>query len=406
VQAVLGPPRCSTAPPCCAGSRARSRRGPQLTQLERGLRRLCSEPGGLTAGLSPERPGATSSSNGLGAGRAGLGALAPGTSAAAHRPSALATASARPGPGATARAALEADEVERTRLETRCRRLTDVARRRRTALGHEAHQPARTAQSSVQSALRNLGSASPAAAPTRPSRVRSRTSRPRSRSSRRLRSNLATTRPSSTPTPSRRGQILRASERLGNALARISGGHSARYAASPERPRAPRSWPDGRGSSNRHLGARRGINQLLGGMAAAPAGSRQDSTTRSRAAAHRPRPRSACSTASVAVARRATRRPRALRGRARASRQASTSGYFVLPASRERSRHAVQRTDSRSTTRAAGNTARVIVVPDGGAFRQEDAGACRPASRRRLDDSRRARIRGLRPIRRRPGRLA
>ncbi len=362
--------------------------GRQLTQLERGLERLLVGTGRLHRGLEQGSRGAHQLTAGLEQAATGSGQIASGTSAAAPRTKRLAAGVSQTGKGARriSKAARRAKRGSR-RLLRALRTLTATLVDQNRDSDDKLTVPLRSAQSSVQSALRNLGSASPAAAAD-PAVARAKQNiqdalgqlGP-------LSSNLAGYATEFDVNAVAARRMLRGMESLAAGLAQIAGG-SGRLDAGIARTAAGASQlAEGVGrlsAGTQSLDA--GINQLLGGSGGGArglsAGLDQTVTGSSRIG----RGIARLLDGVVAVRQANARDTRSLQRQGTNIQKASTSGYFVL-AGIEGAKPATQTNVGFAiNTPRGGNTARVIVVPDGGAF-DEKTQALRPTLERAAKDT-------------------
>ena len=380
VQAVLGPASLLDRTAVLRRlTRQIASGGQQLTQLERGLRRLLRGAGALDRGLQAGSQGARELTAGLEEAANGSGRIADGTSAAAPQTQQLAAGvrETEEGAGRIAGASRRANRGSK-RLVDAMRTLTRSLRAQNRNSDDQLTIPLQTAQSSVQSALRNLGSVGPAAAAD-PAVARARADVQAALSQLGpLNTNLAgyATEFEVNALASRR--ILRGMESLAAGLAQLAGG-SDRLDAGIARTAA--------GAALLSQGTQTldsGLNQLLSGNGG---GARALSAGLDRAAAGSTalgRGISRLLDSVVAVRQANLRSTRSLQRQGTSIAKASTSGYFVLAGIEGTQPQTQQNVGFAINTPRGGNTARVIVVPDGGAF-DEDTQALRPVLEREAE---------------------
>jgi RND superfamily putative drug exporter len=381
VQAVLGPASLLDRTAVLRRlTRQVASGGRQLTQLERGLRRLLVGTGRLHQGLQQGSQGAHALSNGLAQAATGSGQIARGTRAAAPRTKQLAAGVGQTGKGAH-RISQASKRAKRgsTRLLDAMRTLTESLVNQNRDSEKKLSTPVQDAQSSVQSALRSLGSASPAAAAD-PAVARAKQNIQTALTQLApLSANIADYATEFDVNAVAARRILRGMESLTAGLTQIAGG-SGRLDAGIARTAAGASQvADGVGrlsAGTQSLDS--GINQLLsgnGGGARALA-SGLDRTVSGSNRIGRGIARLLDSV--VAVRQANARDTRALQRQGTNLQRASTSGYFVL-AGVEGAQPATQTNVGFAiNTPRGGNTARVIAIPNGGAF-DEKTQALRPA---------------------------
>jgi RND superfamily putative drug exporter len=344
--------------------------GRQLTQLERGLRRLLIGTGRLNQGLQRGSQGAHALAAGLEQAASGSGQLAAGTRNAAPQTRRLAAGVGQTGQGAH-RIARASKRTKRggNRLLDAIRTLTSSLVDQNRNSDNRLTNPLQDAQSSVQSALRNLGSASPTAAAD-PAVARAKQDIQRALSQLGpVSSNLAdyATEFDVNAVAARRilrgmtdltaglAQIATGSGRLDNGIARTASG-AAQLATGVGRLSAGTQSLD------------TGINQLLGGSGGGARGlasGLDDAVTGSNRLG---RGIARLLDGVVAVRQGNAADARALERQGTSIPKAATSGYFVL-AGVEGARPATQTNVGFAiNTPRGGNTARVIVVPHGSAF--------------------------------------
>jgi RND superfamily putative drug exporter len=354
--------------------------GQQLTQLERGLRRLLVGTGRLNEGLQRGARGAHALTAGLERAANGSGRIAAGTSAAAPRTKQLAAGVSQTGAGAhrLSKASRRANSGSKKLLDAIRTLTTSLVKQNRDS-ERKLSNPVQNTQSAVQSALRNLGSVSPAAAAD-PAVARAKQD---------IQTALARLAPLSSNIADyatefdvnalaakriRRGmqslaagltQLATGSGRLDSGIARTASGAVQLAAGVGQLSTGSRSLDTG-------------INQLLsgngGGARALSSGLDRTVTGSDRLG----RGIARLLDGVVAVRQANAKDARALQRQGTNIQRASTSGYFVLagvegagPATRTNVGFAIN-------TSRGGNTARVIVVPHGGAFDQKTQ-ALRPA---------------------------
>jgi RND superfamily putative drug exporter len=360
----------------------------QLSQLQTGLRRLLVGAGRLSNGLGAGAGGAHALVGGLDQAAAGSGRLASGTSAAVPRTQRLSEGVKQTGAGAheLARATKRVDRGTR-RLEDALKTLSSTLVDENRHSDSRLTNPLDQAQSSVQSALRNLGSAGPAAAAD-PAVARAKQDIQNGLAQLGpLRSNLAdyVTELDTNAVASR--EILRNIGRLGNALARITSGSSKLDSGIARTAAGAAQLAGAAGQLSRGTSALdSGINQLLGGSgggARALASGLDDA----RAGSDRiGRGLQRLLDGVVAVRQTSNAQARALRRQGTNVSKAVRSGYFVLagvegaqPATQTNAGFAIN-------TPRGGNTARVIVVPNAGAFDKKTL-ALRPVLERAANET-------------------
>ena len=139
--------------------------GRQLNRLEGGLERLLFATGRLSRGLDAGAAGADSLNAGLGQAAAGSNQISQGTTRAVPQTQQLAAGVARTGAGAGRlnKASRRASKGAR-KLQDAVDELVRIINRQNDEAEQQLIDPVNTAGSAIQSALRNLGSVSPAAA--------------------------------------------------------------------------------------------------------------------------------------------------------------------------------------------------------------------------------------------------
>jgi putative drug exporter of the RND superfamily len=371
VQAVLGPASLLDRTAVLRRlTRQVATGGRQLSRLERGLRRLLVGTGRLSDGLAAGANGADALVGGLDRASAGSGRLARGTGAAVPQTQRLSKGVSQTGAGAhrIARASKRVNRGTR-RLEDALKTLSSSLVDQNRTSDTKLTEPLDRAQSSVQSALRNLGSATPAAAAD-PGVARAKQDIQNALGQLGpLRSNVAdfATELDTNAVASR--EILRNIGRLGKALARIASGSReldsgiVRTAAGA----AQLAGATGRLSSGTSA-LDSGIKQLLGGSGGGARGLAAGLDDAAAGSNRLGRGLQRLLDGVVAVRQTSEASTEALRRQGTNVTKAVTSGYFVL-AGVEGATPATQMNASFAiNTPRGGNTARVIVVPDRGAF--------------------------------------
>ena len=371
VQAVLGPASLLDRTSVLRRlTRQVATGGRQLPQLERGLRRLLLGTGRLTAGLRSGANGADQLVGGLEQAASGSGRLARGTSAAVPQTQRLSQGVSQTGAGAH-RLAGASKRVDRgtQRLEkalaTLSASLVDENRHSDTRLTN----PLDSAQSSVQSALRNLGSASPAAA-SDPAVARAKQDVQNALSVLGpLRSNLAdyATELDTNAVASR--EILRNIGRLGTALARITAGSKSLDSGIARTAAGAAQLAGAAGQLDTGTSALdSGINQLLGGGGGGARGLASGLDDAVAGSSRIGRGLQRLLDGVVVVRQASNAQTRALRRQGTDVGKAVRSGYFVLAGVEGAQPQTQTNAGFAINTPRGGNTARVIVVPNKGAF--------------------------------------
>jgi RND superfamily putative drug exporter len=356
--------------------------GRQLNRLEGGLQTLLSATGRLSRGLDAGAAGADSLNAGLGQAATGSNQIAQGTTQAVPQTQRLAAGVARTGAGAG-------------RLDTASRRASKGARKLQDAVNElvriinrendDAEQqlidPVNTAQSAIQSALRNLGSASPAAAAD-PAVVRAKEDVQRALATLGpLKSNIDDYATEFETNSVAAREIKRGMTRLVRGLARIASGTGTldagiaqTAAGASQLAGAAGRLNAGTTSLSNGLGQlKSGSGELATGIDAAAKGSERIGRGVNRLLG-----------AVVAVRKANDAQTAALRREGTNVDKAGRSGYFVL-AGIEGARPQTQTNVAFAiNTPRGGNTARVIVVPKKGAF-DKDTVALRPVLERLAD---------------------
>jgi RND superfamily putative drug exporter len=362
--------------------------GRQLTQLERGLRRLLVGTGKLHQGLRVGSLGAHALTAGLEQAANGSGQLASGTRSAAPQTLRLAAGVGQTGRGAHQIAgASKRAKRGGNRLLDAVRTLTSslVAQNRNS--DKKLTNPLQDAQSSVQSALRNLGSASPAAAAD-PAVVRAKQDVQRALSQLApLSSNVADYATEFDVNSLAARRILHGMEALTAGLTQLASGSSRLDAGIARTATGAAQLATGVGrlsSGTQSLDA--GINRLLGGSGGGARGlaAGLDSAVTGSG-------RIGLGIARLLDSVVAVRQSNAVDARALARQgtsipKAATSGYFVL-AGVEGARPSTQTNVGFAiNTPRGGNTARVIVIPHGSAFSSKTQ-SLRPTLERAANDT-------------------
>jgi RND superfamily putative drug exporter len=389
VQAVLGPASLLDRTAVLRRlTRQIATGGQQLTQLERGLGRVLVGTGRLHKGLQQGAQGAHDLTNGLEQAAGGSGQIAKGTSDAAPRTRELATGVGQTSKGAhrLAKASKRASKGSKRLLDA-MQTLTDSLVAQNRDSESKLSDPLRSAQSSVQSALRNLGSASPAAAAD-PAVARAKQNIQSALTQLApLSSNVADYSTEFDVNALAARRILRGMRSLVAGLTQIASGTGRLDTGLVRAASGTAQLADGIGrlsTGTRSLDA--GINQLLSGNdggARALSSGLDDAVTGSNRLG---RGIQRLLDGVVAVRQANARDTRSLQRQGTNIRRASTSGYFVLagvegaqPATRTNVGFAIN-------TPRGGNTARVIVVPNGGAFDKKTQ-ILRPALEHAANDS-------------------
>jgi RND superfamily putative drug exporter len=389
VQAVLGPASLLDRTALLRRlTRQITTGGQQLTQLERGLRRLLVGTGRLNQGLQQGAQGAHALTAGLEQAANGSGQIAAGTSAAAPRTKQLAAGVGETGQGAhrLSKASRRANKGSKRLLDA-IRTLTSSLVKQNRDSDRKLSTPVQDAQSSVQAALRNLGSASPAAAAD-PAVARAKQDIQTALSRLApLSSNIADYGTEFDVNALAAKRIRRGMQSLAAGLAQLAGGSRRLDSGIARTAFGALQLADGVGrlsTGSRSLDA--GINQLLsgngGGARALSAGLDRSVTGSGRLG----RGIARLLDSVVAVRQANANDTRALERQGTNIAKASTSGYFVL-AGVEGAQPATQTNVGFAiNTPRGGNTARVIVVPNGGAF-NEKTQALRSALERAAGDA-------------------
>jgi RND superfamily putative drug exporter len=358
--------------------------GRQLVRLENGLERLLAATGRLNQGLEQGAAGAGELNRGLGQAKTGSGEIAQGTRDAVPQTKELADGVSRTGAGAKRldSAARRASRGSRE-LQDAIDELASILRRQANQSESRLIDPVNTAQSAVQSALRNLGSVSPAAAAD-PAVARARADVQRALATLGpLKSNIDDYATEFEANKVAVREINQGLDRLVAGLARIATGTGeldsgiAQTAAGAARLAGA--------ASELSLGTTaldNGLNALLAGSGELATGIDAAATGSERIG----RGVNRLLDAVVAVRTANDAQTRSLQRQGTNVDRASTSGYFVL-AGIEGAQPQTQRNAAFAiNTSRGGNTARVIVVPKEGPFDEETANL-RPALERLAVDT-------------------
>jgi RND superfamily putative drug exporter len=362
--------------------------GRQLTRLERGLRRLLVGTGRLHQGLQQGSEGARALTAGLVQAASGSGQLAAGTRDAAPQTRRLAEGVGQTGQGAhrIARASKRANRGG-NRLLDAIRTLTSSLVGQNRNSDNKLTNPLQDAQSSVQSALRNLGSASPTAAAD-PAVARAKQDIQRALSQLGpVSSSLADYATEFDVNALAARRILRGMRDLTAGLVQIANGSGRLDSGIARTASGAAGLANGVGrlsAGTQSLDT--GINQLLGGSgggARALAAGLDDAVAGSGRIG---RGIGRLLDGVVAVRQSNAADTRALERQGTSIPKAATSGYFVL-AGIEGAQPATQTNVGFAiNTSRGGDTARVIVVPDGSAF-SEETQSLRPMLERAAKDT-------------------
>jgi RND superfamily putative drug exporter len=389
VQAVLGPASLLDRTALLRRlTRQIASGGQQLTQLERGLRRLLSGTGRLREGLRQGSQGARALTAGLEQAATGSGQLASGTSNAAPQTRTLAAGVGQTGQGAhrLARASERADRGVQRLLDA-MRTLTASLVDQNRHSDDKLTEPLQNAQSSVQSALRNLGSASPAAAAD-PAVARAKQDIQRALSQLApVSSNLADYATEFDVNALAARRIFRGMRDLAAGIAQIASGSGRLDGGIARTAAGATQLADGVGrlsTGTRSLDS--GIRQLLsgnGGGARALSSGLDGAVSGSNRLG---RGIERLLNGVVAVRQANAANTRALQRQGTNIRKAATSGYFVLAGVEGAQPSTQTNVGFAINTPRGGNTARVIVVPNGSAFSKKTQ-SLRPTLERTADDT-------------------
>ncbi len=385
IEAVLGPASLLERTQVLRSlTRQLSTGGRELSRLERGLERLLLASGSLTRGLDAGAAGATELNNGLGQAAAGSSQIAQGTSDAVPQTQRLAEGVQQTGAGADrlSRASRRASRGSRE-LEDAIDELARVVIQQSDDAETRLIDPVNNAQSAVQSALRNLGSAGPAAAAD-PAVQRALADVQRALATLGpLKSNIDDYATQFEAGSVAAKQITRGMDRLVAGLAQIASGSGDLDDGIAQTAAGATQLAGAAGQLSTSTSA------LSGGLGRLQTGSGELATGIGRAANGSERIARGLNRlldAVVAFRRASDDQSRELRRQGIDVGRASRSGYFVL-AGIEGARPESQANASFAiNTPRGGNTARVIVVPEKGAF-DEDTATLRPKLERLAADA-------------------
>ena len=346
--------------------------GRQLNRLERGLERLLFATGRLNRGLEEGAAGATALNNGLGQAAAGSDEIARGTGAAVPQTQRLAEGVQQTGAGAdrlnraAGRASRGARELEDA-IDELARVIIEQADDAETRL----IDPVNSAQSAVQSALRNLGSVGPAAAAD-PAVQRARADVQRALAALGpLKSNIDDYATQFEANSVAAREITRGLDRLVAGLARIASGSGDLDEGIAQTAVGATQLAGAAGQLSTGTSAlSAGLGQLLGGSGELATGIDAAAQGSERIG----RGINRLLDAVVAVRRASDAQTRALRRQGTDVDRAARSGYFVLAGIEGARPEAQSNASFAINTSRGGNTARVIVVPEKGAFDEDTAG--------------------------------
>ena len=366
--------------------------GQQLTQLERGLKRLLVGTGALHQGLQQGSAGAHALTAGLEQAKNGSGQIAAGTSAAAPQTKQLAAGVSQTGAGAgrLAKASRRANSGA-SRLLDAIRTLTTSLIKQNRNSERKLSTPVQDSQSAVQSALRNLGSVGPAAAADPAVQRAKQDIQTALAKLAPLSSNIADYSTEFDVNALAAKRIRNGMESLAAGLVQIASGSGRLDSGIARTASGAAQLADGVGrlsTGTRSLDA--GIGTLLNGNGNGGARSLSSGLDRAVTGSNAlGRGLARLLDGVVAVRQANARDTRALQRQGTNIPRASTSGYFVL-AGVEGAQPATQTNVGFAiNTPRGGNTARVIVVPKGGAF-DEKTQALRPVLERSAKDAARA----------------
>jgi putative drug exporter of the RND superfamily len=340
--------------------------GQQLTQLDRGLRRLLVGTGRLHSGLQQGSQGARQLSNGLDQAANGSGQLAAGTRQAAPQTQRLARGVSQTGTGAhrLAGASTRANRGSRKLLDA-LRTLTQSLTAQNRNSDRKLSNPLDSAQSSVQSALRNLGSVGPGAAAD-PAVARAKQDIQSALSQLGpLRSNVADYATEFDTNAVAARQILRGMQKLAAGLVQIAAGSGRLDNGIAQTASGASQLASGvtrLSAGTRSLDT--GITQLGGGARSLSSGLDQAVVGSGRIGRGLQRLLDGV----VAVRQSNSSDTRALQRQGTSIAKAATSGYFVLAGIEGAKQPTQTNVGFAINTSRGGNTARVIVVPRGSAF--------------------------------------
>jgi putative drug exporter of the RND superfamily len=349
--------------------------GRQLNRLEGGLERLLFATGRLNRGLKQGAAGAGALNAGLGQAATGSNQIAQGTREAVPQTQRLSSGVSQTHAGAKRlnRAARRASKGSRE-LQDAVDELARVIEEQRRDSQAKLIDPINSAQSTVQSALRNLGSVGPAAAAD-PAVARARADVVRALAVLGpLKSSIDNYATQFETNSVAAREITRGLDRLVTGLARITNGSGDLEAGIAQTAAGAAQLAGAAGRLNTGTSALdNGLSQLLSGSGELATGIDAAANGSERIG----RGINRLLDAVVAVRRVNDAQTRGLRRQGTNVRKAATSGYFVL-AGIEGARPQSQTNASFAiNTPRGGNTARVIVVPEKGAF-DEDTVALRP----------------------------
>ncbi len=349
--------------------------GRQLNRLEGGLERLLFATGLLNRGLERGAAGATALNNGLGDAAGGSNQIAQGTADAVPQTQRLANGVAETEAGSKrlTKASRRASKGARE-LQDAIDELARVINEQNDQAEAKLIDPVNTSQSAVQSALRNLGSAGPAAAAD-PAVQRALADVQRALAALGpLKTNIDSYATEFEANSVAMRQITRGMDRLVAGLRRIARGSGQLDAGIAQTATGAAQLAAATGDLSLGTSAlSTGLDQLLAGSGELATGIDAAANGSERIA----RGINRLLDAVVAVRRASDAQTRALRRQGTNVNRAATSGYFVL-AGIEGARPQSQANASFAiNTARGGNTARVIVVPKKGAFDQDTA-ALRP----------------------------
>lgn len=358
--------------------------GQQLTQLDRGLRRLLVGTGRLHSGLQQGSQGAHQLSSGLDQAANGSGQLAAGGRQAAPQTQRLARGVSQTGAGAhrLAGASTRANRGSRKLLDA-LRTLTQslVAQNRNS--DRKLSNPLDSAQSSVQSALRNLGSAGPGAAAD-PAVARAKQDIQSALSQLGpLRGNVADYATEFDTNAVAARQILRGMQKLAAGLVQIAAGSGRLDSGIAQTASGATQLASGvtrLSAGTRSLDT--GITQLGGGARSLSSGLDQAVVGSGRIGRGLQRLLDGV----VAVRQSNSADTRALQRQGTSIAKAATSGYFVLAGIEGAKQPTQTNVGFAINTSRGGNTARVIVVPRGSAFDAKTQGL-EPALKQAANDT-------------------
>jgi RND superfamily putative drug exporter len=345
----------------------------QIARLERSLRRLVRGQAKLDAGLEQASAGSQTLADGLGQAAAGSGQIAGGTAAAVPQTQQLANGvqQTSKGAGQLANASGRASSGAK-RLDTAIDELTRVLTQEDSDFEAKLSDPLDSAQSDVQAALRNLGSASPAAQAD-PFVQRARQSISQALTSLgTVQSNLSSYATELDANTAAAKEISRGMQRLVTGLAQIASGSTQLDSGVARTASGATQLASGAGVLNAGVQQlNSGINQLHSGGAEGSGGAVGLAGGLDRASAGANaigRGLQRLLDNVVAVRQANDRQERQLQRQGIDVGKAATSGYFVLAGIEGASPQSQMNAGFAINTAGGGNTARVIVIPKGGAF--------------------------------------